>query len=362
MTTPTQCRHCSQPLDAESLTLWDGESYCRACVQRESPELYGYARLGGQLEETIDQQDLDVGHALGFHVATLVTTLLLIGAVFGIAAFGLRIQFGSANWRVAVVAGVASLGLVSLPPTLLALRWFLLQHRRLPRTVRIAAGHIEVELPGRRIVEPLTACSWSAGAFPMDPLAPFLMSTRWRQCVTMVLPTVGVTCGSVPEVGQRWQAFLRLARPRPQSKHGALRRLPFYAAGLVAGLFAGAGAGYVVASLTGQPLHMLAFILVGVCEGGFLSMGYVRAAYLCPLPAYRAHSPLPLAAVFAVIGCGLGLLAGPSAAVACGATQAAIGLLMGWLSRRRIRAFWPQLKERFRQPSTPLAATIQDSA
>lgn len=157
----SRCSSCASSVSGELILLWDNRCYCRRCVENASPELSAIVSSGGSLEETVSPEDVRAWTYLS-HVGKPV--LLVISLVFGLP-LAIAIWSGDAN----TIQGIAGLLLMFGGGFVLLLSlqgWATAsQHRsRLPRTVKVSGGQLEITALDRTETAELKDCTWSAAS------------------------------------------------------------------------------------------------------------------------------------------------------------------------------------------------------
>lgn len=208
------CKHCSKTVPPESaLSLWDGESYCRACVESVLPELADYAGSHGALEETAPF-DRRAHWRDAFRMEALC--VLFFGVLFVTAGYSLSGPAG-------IVSGIGLLIVICSAQAAIQLPMFVWMGRWMRPTVVVKDGRIECYRGGRRTWYyrslPLEDAKWRIGKSRQDS---GLRSTfvRRQDVVLVVLPRAAgrlsfgsdrYACGWSDRMRRIWIAFLTLA-------------------------------------------------------------------------------------------------------------------------------------------------------
>lgn len=210
--------HCFKPTSGDNtVSLWDGESYCEACVAAVSPALVKYAKSHDTLQETapFDQRSQ---WRNAFRMEALI--FLLFGAFFVTAGY---IQWGPVG--LAFGAGI-TLVICSIQAAIQLPMFVAMGRHRLP-TVVVRDGRIECFRGGKKThfcrSMPLREIKWRLGKSRQDSGLRNTFVQR-QQIVLLILPylpnkvarlsSLGkerYACGWSSEMMHIWQSFFTLA-------------------------------------------------------------------------------------------------------------------------------------------------------
>jgi len=301
-------------------------------VENASPKLLEIVSSGGRLEDMVSPEDVRAWTYLSY-VGKPV--LLVIGLVFGLP-LAIAIWSGDANTIQLIAALLLLFGggfvlLLSLQAWVTAS-----QHRsRLPRTVKVEAGQLEIAAPERTETAELKDCTWYYGKTFVDEVC---LYSGLRQGVVIHTPETTIGCGHSPEVLECWQAFLTLARVPQNPPLGCLRGFAITMAGVGVGLFAGIAIGALVWTFTRHPAAVFAIGFLGFLDGGFATGVYCSATSEGWRAARKRLSPMVLGLAFAVVGANFGNIFGIPGLIIFAIANGGIGVIVGWACRTRIRA------------------------
>ncbi len=216
MSASANCAHCNATLDtADLVRLWDGESYCRDCVEGQLPGLADYAASHQRLEEAAPRE---VVH----QVRQQIVSYFVIGLLFGVLmAIGSYSAYGLLGVLVGILFGMgvaACAALIQIPGRI----W--LARGSVP-TVSVENGLVTVD---RRLFPqtslPLKTYRWSFGKSRRDSMLRFTFVDNVDVILLEVparflsfRPVQRVACGWSEDTRKRWAAFLTLAAV-PRSK------------------------------------------------------------------------------------------------------------------------------------------------
>ena len=324
------CPYCSQPAAADAVALWDSRTYCRKCIEGVSPELAEFAASGSPLEDTVRPQDVRAVHYI-----TLLGKyyLAFVGIVFGIPLGLVAIWKGEFLPLVFVLAFFGGGGFLFV--TLQAAIGVFIFRRRLPRTVCVRDGELQIVTSKEKKSAKLVDCKWQLGNAQWDQLCLF---TGLRRGIVIQTPEVKVACGHNPEHLKYWQAFFTLARIPQIPQGGCLRLIGSAGLGMVLGLVIGAGIGELVAVLTKQPQWRIALGFLGLLEGAAIALLYTTCTSEGFVAARKRLHPATLALAFLALGMQFGFVGGLPGALLCGFLNALVGAVVGSLCRLKIRA------------------------
>ncbi|MEX1098454.1 MAG: hypothetical protein WED34_20585 [Planctomycetales bacterium] len=216
------CRHCARPLAGEeTVRLWDGRDYCRACVEAEMPGLAEYAAGHPRLEEF---EPLERNHirsrlldwARGVSVAALFLGIIpgLCAGVVEYRSTGQVVE--SVSWAF-YFAGAAVL--LVLPPLAASIL-------RGSRTASVVAEEGRVESvqtnrdghrrgdPARNA--PIDTIRWLVGRrasrniLGRDDVVMLAFPDQAKRLKLFPARPAAI-CGWTDDTRRRWVAFLRLA-------------------------------------------------------------------------------------------------------------------------------------------------------
>lgn len=202
------CRRCSARLPSDqAVVLWDGNAYCRSCLDAANPSLATYAAAHGVLEETMpDRRGRQV---------RLFTRVFVVFWCF----FGSLIFFSQPAPR-GVSAAVQS-ALVSLLVCGLAFVLVTSSHVQRAKwgrpTLRVSNGKVEIRRgrSDQAVKCDLSACRWHVGKAKQDDVLPSSIS---GPAVLIEYPVQAsfvrrrkAACGWTEEMRTIWTSFLTLA-------------------------------------------------------------------------------------------------------------------------------------------------------
>ena len=217
---------CRRFLPDEGYLLWDGERYCRDCLDAESAGLADYSRAHPSLDDVMPYSPWMIGRAV-MKVAAFVVLAFLVAA----NAVAWSDNTGGSILSQSMIA--TSITLIAGLPIVALFAWLAASFYQENRPfVSVQGGILRLRV-GRAVKNVrLAECSWYVGSvcetnvmprksnwdrfwitLPRDP-AVILMLPRDGERVT---PRVAVGFGETSQ--HRWRAFLRLAgvpsRPAP---------------------------------------------------------------------------------------------------------------------------------------------------
>ncbi len=215
MSSTGSCKRCSKPTPHEdTLLLWDGESYCKACVQAVSPALVEYAGSHDILRETapLDRRSPWLG-ALRMEIVLY----LLAGVLLATASY-------MQNGPLGIVYGLVVATVVCFFQAAIQMPMWVHRGRLNAPTIIVRDGQIEcfrgenTERACQRA--PLREITWRIGKSRQDSR---LRNTcvRRQPVVLLTLPSTSAwtpgllrqryACGWTPDTMHLWTAFLTLA-------------------------------------------------------------------------------------------------------------------------------------------------------
>ncbi|WP_299460967.1 hypothetical protein [uncultured Gimesia sp.] len=324
---PAVCPSCKEPILGEAVRLWNGRRFCRSCVESVSPELFEFARSGGQLVDVVQVSDVrSLLFLVNFGKMFLVFTFLFCFLFWGLLAL---IGIGNEEdllspWTLFAVFGGGGLILILLKSLILNL----IKRFHFPRMISFKTGHLIVRYASQQKHFPLEKCKWYVGSTILSDL--ICLSTDLRQGIVFQTPEGLFACGHSPETLKHWYAFLILARiphvPAPRS----LLYIPYGSLGMVVGTLAGFGIGHVVAMITSQERWIPGFVLLGEFEGAIIASMYVYYSRYSSRNAYQRFQPVIWGLLFFVFGAITGLIEGESGALVVGSLNGVIGAIVAW--------------------------------
>jgi len=230
------CPVCDKLIDGGgAVRLWDGRTYCRACVEAECPGLADYAATHDHLAESAP---FDLRVCLW--LASWVSAAALL--VFGL----LGVIVGGSEWgaKGALVTGLLTGGCAAIFGFVWAFGRMMVDRAILLGAVA-ADGRIEAQSGrsvetllarwrrGRHLKWPLEQCRWY-----VTRRARHLVWPRPERVIMLVLPlgrVFGVSlfrrevaCGLTPETFALWRGFLTLARVPRIEPDWTYRLHPFF--------------------------------------------------------------------------------------------------------------------------------------
>ena len=158
------CTKCKLNSADEHVVLWNGQEYCKSCVESVSRKLYIAGCNSKRFEETIEKSDAKIVNFVR-SISRFYTIVTLLGfGWIGVPA----IVTGEFKAYLVLMAFIAVQGTVI---TLVQATFHVLVYRiRLPRTLAIEAGVITITNPKGVESVPLDACSWRQGIAPIHEL------------------------------------------------------------------------------------------------------------------------------------------------------------------------------------------------
>jgi hypothetical protein len=276
MSTPV-CHYCSRPIDTGTpIVLWDGKSYCSACIEAVDPALIEYARTHTDLSETMTAEKLrawrvltnpqGIGFCLGFLLPLFV-------------AFWVIIAFTQGDER--MCAGCCCLGTNFLVWALILFSSGTDYHAalgRLPRTVRLVGGELVVETPSHQWSIPLAECDWFPSYTDANRETCFLL--RSPAIIVVHLNKEYLPIGLTPEMYRVWYAFFTLSRLPNRGRFPWIRLLAGWTIGIPSGLGLGVGLGQCLKEMTGDDVLPLAYGVLGTFDGFFIPFSLVWAQWI----------------------------------------------------------------------------------
>jgi hypothetical protein len=233
------CPACGAPRSAGALvSLWDGKSYCEACVDREYPALSEYARAHATFEDSmIYDRAAAVRAAQEFGILMLMALVVVAVVIVGAAGWDTRAVLVATGVSAAFFALVA-----------LLLPWLKLgRGASCMPTTYIHDGWVEVFRPNHAngnlpvVRFPLAEARWFMGTLRDDEAArgrggvpigrdPAIILIAPRKITGFAHPSRQTAVGSSLEKRELLSTFLRLARvsegrgasrTRPTTKTGS---------------------------------------------------------------------------------------------------------------------------------------------
>ncbi|QDT42187.1 hypothetical protein Pan241w_22680 [Gimesia alba] len=327
MTQRACCPYCGERVSDKAVRLWDGRRYCRSCIKSVSPELYEFARNGGQLVDVVKASDVrSLLYLINFGKLLLVFTFLFCFLFWGLLTL---IGVGKEEdpispWTLFAFFGGGGLILVLLKSLILKI----IKHFHLPRILKFKKGELIVRYGKKQKRFPLEKCKWYVGTTTLCDL--ICLYTGLRQGIVFQTPDGFFSCGHSPETLKHWYAFLRLMRmprlPVPRS----VFYIPYGSLGMVVGTLVGFGLGHIVAMMTGQERWIPGCLLLGAFEGGLIASMYVYYSHYACQNAYQRFQPAIWGLLFFIMGATTGFIGGNPAALFTGSLNGMIGAVVAW--------------------------------
>ena len=326
-----RCPYCSHPVSGEPVTLWDGRTYCRQCIEEVSPALYDFAAGGGELYDILDRDDVRWGHFMSLLGKWYLGLVMLL---FGLP-FSLAILAGKGDiWAlvfVLVFFGGGGMILLSLQ-ALIGVR---VHRSRLPRRITLQNGQLVISAPKGEKNVTITDCRWFFGGTSVDQPSMF---TQLRRSVVIQTPEEQIACGYCEDMLPHWHAFLSLARIPERPHHGCLRLIGIAGVGMILGLPIGIGIGFLVSAITKNHVWPATLGFMGLIEGATVALMYAGCTSEGAVAARKRFHPALAGIVFSAIGMKFGFIAGLPGAITCGSINGLFGVLIGWFCRAKIDA------------------------
>lgn len=324
------CSGCSTRDSSQFVDPGDGRSYCRTCVEAESPGLFQLASEGRPLSETVSRDEISGWHFFSSSLKyTFGFCLLLPGIPM---LLSVRIGETTMETGLLVFAGVFGFMTIMMFAASFGREW---QARKAtPRTVTVNAGQLLIKSGEDTQSVPLKDLTWFEGNAGWDEVAAF---TCVRRSILLNADGKYVSCGRSAEMLELWRAFLKLTRIPHRKPYGCLGGLAVVVVSSIVSGAVGYGLGCGLEQITGNPEGPLYLMTLGWLDGIFLS-----AAYLGHQSGLKQESPrvqrIGLTAFFGLMGLQVGFEAGNAfvAAVMC-VVNAALAVAVLWLSSRHAR-------------------------
>ncbi|MHC4248086.1 MAG: hypothetical protein ACYS9X_03065 [Planctomycetota bacterium] len=208
------CHTCNSGLEPDgTVRLWDGQDYCRSCVEAACPGLSDYAASHEALE---DKEEWAPAANIWWCFKLWVVVGLFAG--LAIAAFGV-LTSETGNVEPGLLLLFAAIWLFILALDVVGELWL---GRGLRETICVHSGQVTVTAPHRRKPSEysLAQCRWligrgvSRGTGP-PPKGPRLV-LQFSDRILGLIPTKRYsTFGSTPETLSIWRGFLTLAGVEP---------------------------------------------------------------------------------------------------------------------------------------------------
>ena len=326
-------RRCSKCLDFTGeqslIRLWDGNLYCRRCLNATLPELAEYAAAHDVLEETFLPGQASFKHALRSYLIGLSVCLILLGPV---SWFFLRPLLGI----YAVIVCLLLFGAGFLRSVISNFR-----RRRalgLPRTISLRDGSLSIETPSESHRIPIAEVSWFSGRASYDYWGEYMPGQAAIVLEVFVhegFPRVRFSVGLSREMYLRWYATLlasdaELRRSKTPFRE-VVEAIVLVAAFAACGCFAGGCLGTLLHLAGGQACSRevcakIWLVLVGphlaiiyLCRDVFRAR--VLSAYAHAAPAFAAYG----------IVCSLMSGAGAASVILVTTAHGLVGCLAVWL-------------------------------
>ena len=237
----TRCRRCERVInEAGSFHLWDGNTYCRTCVERAGLELAAYAREHSSL------RDNPV-----FPAWRVVAKVLLIGWLFITVLFGsIGVLEGFRQQSVeAALVGIGIFQALFVPVACLFGTVIYAAVSTADWTIEISDGNVCLPRAGRQIS--LSSCEWFVGKTTdatSPPFVPRVAAVLLAMRPEGVMQEAVVVASVNPEMLPVWIQFLTLAGLRRRTlweRRSRARRATFVAGGFAAVMVAVAATGWI---------------------------------------------------------------------------------------------------------------------
>ncbi|MCR9118623.1 MAG: hypothetical protein NXI22_16935 [bacterium] len=313
------------------MTLWDARTYCRKCVEEVSPALYDFASAGGELSDVLNKGDIS---AFRFIASIGKWYLLSVLLIFGVPFLLLYLAGNGDLWGVVfVLAFFGGGGMIFLSiVTLLAIIWV---RSDLPRKLSVEDGHLIITTPNDRQTVPITDCKWFLDSTSADAQCMF---TGLRRGVVIQTPDSWFAVGHEHTKLEHWQSFLSVGRITRYTKRGCLTPIAIAGAGLLFGLLAGCGIGYLVSTITNHSVWPFALGFLGAIEGAMVALMFLYCTTEGAVAARSRLNPFIVGLMFFVLGFKFGLIGGWPGALVCGGINSVFGVFVAWLCRAKIDA------------------------
>lgn len=350
------CHYCSLPINTSTpVVLWDGETYCSACVDAVDPMLSEYARTHPKLVETLTPQDLRLWPTFT-RLRTVGPFLVFLVPMFSLVYFFFAKAIGK-NDVVACCGGTCCLamtGFFTFLGVLIIKESYEIVIGGLPRTVRVSGQNLLIETPCEQLSVTLARCNWFlsfSNVFRETeylPRGPAIILHHPSLHPNLQFLPVGLT----PEMYRIWYAFLTLSRVRNRGRFLGIQLLISWMVGIPSGIGLGVGLGQLLKDMMGDNLLPLACGLLGGLDGFCIPTAIILGRWLGADNRNKMTSRWRLvgryALAFGLLGVGavgsrrgVGLQLIP-AGLSLIVLNACIGFVVGW---------W------FGRPTAPLAAT-----
>lgn len=325
------CRCCSTPLAGNALTLWDGRTYCRDCVQAASPALHAAAVAGKPLCERLEPRQVSPWKYFRFVGGWLVISVLVL---FGMP-LGLGVVLGNVPLEILLLAlgffGCAGLIFLGLPALLNAV----IHRRSLPREISIADGVLTIVTPHKTERVPLASCKWLVGGTAADEIC---LYTGLRRGVMIQTPEAQFAIGHEPGNLDRWRSFLLLAELPRSRQLGCLWWFMLTVLGLTIGAALGAALGQIAAPALNQPMVKWSLAVLGAIDGVIAALMYASCTSEGAEAARKRMHPALIGLTFMAIGLKVGIGGNWHMALIGSGLNGVLGLVIAGFCRSRIRA------------------------
>ncbi|QDU49812.1 hypothetical protein [Gimesia panareensis] len=322
------CPYCGECVAEEAVTLWDGRTYCRSCVEAVSPALYEFARNGGELKEVVEKSDVSLKKYLrGAGYKTLIVTFMIFMIPIVVLAWTDR-----PNARFDLLFGVCFFWCGFLVSWLILKGFLMLTRSTLPRTVSVEQNQVVLSHAGDEKRIPLHECLWELKGTYRDNLTAF--TGQRKGVVLLTSPGRCICCSHSREMVQHLGAFLILAGVRRKSYWNGLRVLLHSVIGILIGLLLGYYTGRLVALQVNDPFWVFALGFLGAIDGFAVGLNYALYTGYGRTAALDRMHPLVWGGMFFLLGvkCTVSRGMGPMLLGSC--INAALGVLAAWAIRR----------------------------
>lgn len=319
------CPACRESVAEEAVTLWDGRTYCRGCVEAVSPGLYQFAVKGGQLVDVIRPADYRVlSFCFNFGKLLLGFSFLLIFLFWGMItlAAGKAAADAPSPFLTFAFFGVGAILLLMVK----SLFQYWLKHSYLPRGLKVKRGYLQIRSSDRRKRFPLQECQWYVGrTIPGDLIC---LGTGLKWGIIIRTPIALLSCGHSAEILPHWQAFLKLAGvprlPEPRSNY----YIPGGMRGMILGTLAGYSLGHLLSLVTGQEFWISGLLLQGAFTGALIASVWIYYSRFARQDESNTFFLAGWGITCFVVGAIIGCPGGMPAALWVGSLNMVAGLLL----------------------------------
>lgn len=322
------CPACGESVAEEAVTLWDGRTYCRGCVEAVSPALYEFAKNGGELKEVVEKSDVSLKKYLrGAGYKTLIVTFMIFMIPIVVLAWMDR-----PNARFDLLFGVCFFWCGLLLGYFVLKSFLMLTRSTLPRTVSVEQNQVVLSHAGKEQRIPLNECLWELKGNYRDNLTAF--TGQRKGVVLLTSPGRCICCSHSREMVQHLGAFLILAGVRRKSCWNGLRVLLHSVIGLLIGLLLGYYTGRLVALQVNDPFWVFVLGFLGAVDGFGVGLNYALYTGYGRTAAWDRMHPLVWAGIFFTLGAKFLVMRGIGAMLLAGSINATLGVLAAWSIRR----------------------------